>query len=78
MYIFELLFKFLSKIGKKKKNNGEKLYNPLDEQIPEEDDYCEHSFMPLDSTGETLACIKCGFIVKRENIKMQVNNNDQF
>ena len=25
--------------------------------------------MPVDSTGETLACIKCGFIVQRNNTK---------
>jgi len=74
MYIFELLFKLLNKIGKKKSNL--KPYNPLDEQNPEEDEYCEHSFMPLDSTGETLACIKCGFIVKREDIKIQDYQNE--
>ena len=27
---------------------------------------CEHNFMPVDSTGLTLACIKCGFVVKRD------------
>jgi len=75
MYIFELLFKILSKTGKNKKN-GQKLYNPLDEQMPEDDEFCEHSFMPVDSTGETLACIKCGFIVKKENIKQQVDDYD--
>ena len=75
MYIFELLFKILSKTGKNKKN-GQKLYNPLDEQMPEDDEFCEHSFMPVDSTGETLACIKCGFIVKREDIKIQDYQNE--
>lgn len=77
MYIFELLFKLLNKLGRKNKKNSQGYYNPLDEQ-PQEDEYCEHSFMPLDSTGETLACIKCGFIVKKENIKIQENNNEQF
>jgi len=77
MYIFELLFKLLNKLGRKKRKTSQEYYNPLDEQPPE-DEYCEHSFMPVDSTGETLACIKCGFIVKRENIKMQVNNDEQF
>ena len=27
---------------------------------------CEHNFMPVDSTGLTLACTKCGFVVKRK------------
>ena len=67
MYIFELLFKLLSKKGKK--NKDLKPYNPLDEQNQEDDEYCEHSFMPVDSTGETLACIKCGFIVQRKGNK---------
>ena len=75
MYIFELLFKLLNKICKKKKDKL-KPYNPLDEQFPDEDEYCEHSFMPLDSTGETLACIKCGFIVKKEDIKTQGYENE--
>ncbi|MBQ6516995.1 hypothetical protein IJI31_07455 [bacterium] len=74
MYIFELLFKLLSKKGKK--NKDLKPYNPLDEQNQEDDGYCEHSFMPVDSTGETLACIKCGFIVKREDIKTQDYRNE--
>jgi len=64
MYIFELLFKLIKKRGKKKTS----LYNPLENPSIEESEQCEHSFMPLDSTGETLACIKCGFIVKKENI----------
>lgn len=75
MYIFELLFKLLNKKGKKKKDKF-KPYNPLDEQLPDEDEYCEHSFMPVDSTGEILACIKCGFIVKKEDIKTQDYKNE--
>ena len=27
---------------------------------------CEHNFMPVDSTGLTLACTKCGFVVKKK------------
>ncbi len=49
--------------------------NPL-EQIPLEDDFdndeaenCEHIFMPVDSTGEILACSKCGQIKKKEDLK---------
>ena len=28
---------------------------------------CEHHFMPIDSTGLTLACTKCGFVVKKKD-----------
>ena len=49
--------------------------NPL-EEIPFEDDFndedsvpCEHLFMPIDSTGEILACSKCGQLIKRSNLK---------
>ena len=44
--------------------------NPL-ENIPIEDESynCEHMFMPVDSTGEFLACTKCGEIKKRSELK---------
>lgn len=45
-------------------------YDPLTQEQKYEDyERCNHEFMPVDSTGETLACIKCGFIVKRCNIE---------
>lgn len=63
MYIFECLLKWIFP----KKLNSEYDYNPLNQDdLSENDDDCEHEFMPVDSTGETLACIKCGFIVKRK------------
>ena len=41
------------------------------EQIPEEENYeaCEHIFMPVDSTGETLACSKCGLVVQKKDLR---------
>ena len=46
--------------------------NPL-ESIPLEDldsnETCEHIFMPVDSTGEIVACSKCGEIKKRSELK---------
>lgn len=41
-------------------------YNPLNQDNLDEVEDCQHEFMPVDSTGETLACIKCGFIVQRK------------
>ena len=63
MFIFEWLWKkiFPNKL------DSEYDYNPLNqENLEEDEESCEHEFMPVDSTGETLACIKCGFIVQRK------------
>lgn len=60
MYIIEWLLKKIFPY----KLNSEYDYDPLKEEEKEEEN-CNHEFMPVDSTGEILACIKCGFIVKR-------------
>ena len=66
MYIIELIVKIL--MHRKEKPT----YNPLLEdgnsEIMEYES-CEHVFMPIDSTNETLACSKCGFLVKRRELK---------
>lgn len=60
MYILDWILKkiFPNKLDEKYN------YDPLVQNTEEEED-CDHEFMPVDSTGEVLACIKCGFIVKR-------------
>ena len=67
MFIFELA----KRIFKPEKKETEFEYNPLNLEKPtdeyEGEEKCNHEFMPIDSTGEVLACIKCGFIVKRYN-----------
>lgn len=64
MYIFELIVKkFL------KKEHSE-IYNPLiTSNSDDEYEYCEHIFMPIDSTGDTLACTKCGLVVDKKKLK---------
>ena len=65
MYFIELLVKRF----KKKQEQGLD-YDPLKEEKPDEDDVCrEHVFMPIDSSGETLACRNCGLVVDRKNLK---------
>ncbi len=66
MYIFECIWKLFHK---EKKDSDEFNYDPLNQPLIDDYERCNHEFMPLDSTGETLACIKCGFIVKRCNIE---------
>ncbi len=61
MYIIELIVKkFFSK------NNGF-----IKQKTPEEleEERCDHIFMPIDSTGETLACQKCGAVVQKSALK---------
>ncbi len=42
---------------------------PLEEDIIEESTHCKHIFMPIDSTGEILACSKCGQLIKKSELK---------
>lgn len=66
MYILELITKFF----KEKKHNSYRK-NPQEETDYEE---CKHIFQPLDSTGETLACTKCGFIIKNNTQNYKPKN----
>ena len=67
MYIIECILKWIFPSKLKSEYN----YNPLDSEDLEEDVLtCNHEFMPVDSSGETLACIKCGFIVQRKGNKI--------
>lgn len=69
MYIIELFIKWLNK---NKRGNGANPDGVFSESfMPEEDEalYCNHNFMPVDSTGEVLACTKCGFVVKKKDNK---------
>jgi len=63
MYFIELLVK---KFRKEKK--GMENFDPLSEKS-EDDEVCEHIFMPLDSSGEVLACRNCGLTVNRKDLK---------
>ncbi len=65
MYFLELICKFINK-----KKDFTSQYSPLVEA--NEDDtsgQCEHVFMPIDSTGEVLACSKCGLVVNKKKLK---------
>lgn len=65
MYFIELLVKRF-----KKRQEQSIDYDPLTEEKTDEEDVCtEHVFMPIDSSGETLACRNCGLVVDRKNLK---------
>ena len=64
MYLFELITKYI--MGKKYKKAAN--YDPFATDKDSLDD-CEHVFLPIDSTGEILACSKCGLVVNKKDLK---------
>ena len=40
-----------------------------EDYIPQNIDKCEHIFLPIDSSGEYLACSKCGKVIRKDEIK---------
>ena len=61
MYFIELIIK---KFFKRKR--GEIFNFPENNfETTENSDDCEHIFMPVDSSGEVLACTKCGLVIKK-------------
>ncbi len=70
MYIIELFIKWLNKNKRGAGANPQGIYKETFDESPDEALTCRHNFMPVDSTGNVLACTKCGFVVKRnENYK---------
>ncbi len=64
MYLIELIVKW---INPKKKYKPQRTYDPFAKDETEES--CEHMFLPIDSTGETLACSLCGLVVNKKDLK---------
>ena len=80
MYIVEAFIKWLNKNKRGNSANPNDVYKEglnytvdgeLTENLVDEADSCEHNFMPVDSTGEVLACTKCGFLVKKRVQKVK-------
>ena len=65
MYFIELLVQKFRK--KREESSG---FDPMAEDKPDAEDACtEHVFMPIDSSGETLACRNCGLVVNKKDLK---------
>lgn len=43
--------------------------NLVSEYDIQDHESCEHVFMPIDSTNEILSCIKCGVLIRRDELK---------
>lgn len=65
MYLFELITRYI--MGKKYKR--ESTFDPFIQDDIENSDSCEHVFLPIDSSGDTLACSKCGLVVNKSELK---------
>lgn len=61
MYIFEILYKSIINIAKKKDKKKE---------TPKEPE-CDHVFLPIDSTKKILACSKCGMLMKAKDMQIK-------
>lgn len=71
MYIIEKIIKTYLKLTQK-----EKIFSyTTNVQNEELEDIltCKHNFMPIDSTGEILACSKCGYVVTRKRLDKNKN-----
>lgn len=71
MYFIEYIVK---KFSKKK---VEPVYNPTSNEEKNYED-CEHVYMPIDSTGETLSCTKCGTLRKKSDLKDELKSMNFF
>jgi len=54
MYFIEKIFKLFQR----------KKYEKI-KYTPQNIDNCNHMFLPIDSSGEVLACSKCGKLINR-------------
>ncbi len=68
MYIIEKLIKIYNKL----KHSEKGITIPCGENETELEDVltCNHTFLPVDSTGETFACTKCGYLVSKDRLKI--------
>ncbi len=67
MYVIEKLIRLYKKYIIKEKP----IYiqtSGTDEEELEDIVTCKHTFMPVDSTGNLLACSKCGYLITRKRL----------
>lgn len=69
MYIIELFFKIKKDLELKKYKKNKQQQQLLEN----ENEKCNHLFVPIDSSGRILACSKCG-----EIYKLQKGGNESF
>lgn len=65
MYLIELVVKLFQRKNVVKKQS----FDPFAEDAIDTSEDCEHIFLPVDSTGDVLACSKCGLLVNKKDLK---------
>ncbi len=73
MYIFELIAKLRREKKEKIQRVWEETFRPK-----KENEACRHVLVPLDSTKKVLACSKCGFVIKREELEKKKHSGENF
>ncbi len=71
MYIVEKIVKLYFKYLKKERTLPD--YSSIQKEELEDVVSCKHNFMPIDSTGNILACSKCGYVVTRKRLNRNRN-----
>ncbi len=74
MYILELISELIKK--NKTKDKDKIVDFALNQEINDSDENeedCNHIFIPIDSTKQTLACSKCGYVIKASDIPKNKN-----
>lgn len=66
MYLLELIVRWIFPNKKYKQSSD---FDPFKSDDTDDVENCEHIFLPVDSSGEILACSKCGLVVKKEDLK---------
>ena len=67
MYIIEKVIKLYLKYFRKEAVQMN--YSSIPNEELEDVITCKHNFMPIDSTGNILACSKCGYVVTKKRLK---------
>lgn len=75
MYIFELIAKL-----RNKKQDDAVQKRPVQPELADMagenyEDVCKHILVPIDSTKKVLACSKCGFLIRSENLPRRKKSN---
>lgn len=71
MYIVEKIVKLYFKYLKKERTLPD--YSSIQKEELEDVVSCKHNFMPIDSTGNILACSKCGYVVTHKRLNRNRN-----
>ena len=72
MYFIEKIIRFCLNFNSK---NQTVITNDYEDNYELEDVLtCKHNFMPIDSTGNVLACSKCGYLITKKRVEKKTSD----